>query len=334
MACMMTGHRMPARKTSKTVRRALARALALSLPAWAASGCNIGTGAVCGGVSGVYAPHAVDAGVPACRDDGTAPQRVPACDAFCGSPSPAPGSADAPCCMSLEDPGVVSCPVDCTGRRPTGLSAARAVPDDPRSLGALFARMAFLERASIDAFRILEDDLRRHRAPRALVQAARRAKRDEHRHFRTTRALARRHDADVPPPQRATAGARSLEAIAVENAREGCVREGFGALVALWQAHAAGDAHVRAAMTRIAREETSHAALAWSVHGWAMGRLDPQARRRVRRALREEAALIAHGRPDEPDPALARSAGLPTRAQTRRLASAWIDQFLRRPRRA
>ena len=52
---------------------------------------------------------------------------------------------------------------------------------------------------------------------------------------------------------------RELEAIAIENAVEGCVRESFGALLATWQAKTAGDARVRAAMKRIARDETRHA---------------------------------------------------------------------------
>jgi demethoxyubiquinone hydroxylase (CLK1/Coq7/Cat5 family) len=59
----------------------------------------------------------------------------------------------------------------------------------------------------------------------------------------------------------ARASARSLEAIALDNVSEGCVRELYGALVATYQARVARDPEVRAVVTRIAREETQHAAL-------------------------------------------------------------------------
>jgi hypothetical protein len=58
--------------------------------------------------------------------------------------------------------------------------------------------------------------------------------------------------------------ARSLEELAVENAVEGCVRETYGALTAIWQARTAKDPSVAAAVRRIARDETRHAALSWA----------------------------------------------------------------------
>ena len=54
-----------------------------------------------------------------------------------------------------------------------------------------------------------------------------------------------------------------------ENAREGCVRETFGALIAMHQAERAGDPIIRRAMRRIAEEETRHAELAWEVASWS-----------------------------------------------------------------
>ncbi len=66
---------------------------------------------------------------------------------------------------------------------------------------------------------------------------------------------------------------RSLEALAVENAVEGCVRETMGALFAMHQAASAADPHVRATMVSIAPDETRHAALGWAVAEWALDSL-------------------------------------------------------------
>jgi hypothetical protein len=82
---------------------------------------------------------------------------------------------------------------------------------------------------------------------------------------------------------------RSLEAIAIESAVEGCVRETFGALLATYQVGNIRDPLLREAMARIARDETRHAALAWQVAGWLHGKLDVEARARVAEARRDAA---------------------------------------------
>jgi hypothetical protein len=74
--------------------------------------------------------------------------------------------------------------------------------------------------------------------------------------------------------------------MAVENAVEGCVRESFAALVATWQARHAKDPAIARAMAGIARDETRHAALAWSVASWLDARLDEGARAEVAAATR------------------------------------------------
>jgi hypothetical protein len=118
--------------------------------------------------------------------------------------------------------------------------------------------------------------------------------RDEVRHARLTRALARRSGERVAAPVVEPVCQRSLDAIAVENAVEGCVRETYGALVATRDAEAHPDPAVRAAMRRIARDETRHAALAWQVAAWVEPRLGRDARRRVREARDQHArALVA-----------------------------------------
>jgi len=199
----------------------------------------------------------------------------------------------------LADAGVVECfPQVCTGRRPAGL-----LESDPARgplLGAHFAEMARLEAASVDAFRHLRRELIAHGAPRRLVRAAERAARDEIRHTRMTSALARRHGCAALAPVVEQRPVRDIEAIAVENAVEGCVREAFGALVATWQARAASVPVIRAAMARIARDETRHASLAFEVDAWLRRRLDAPARARVEEARRQALDELATQSTDAP----------------------------------
>src|SRR6185295_13249702 len=122
---------------------------------------------------------------------------------------------------------------------------------------------------SIHAFRRLARELRAHGAPSDLVNAARACARDEARHARTMARLARAHGATIDRVHVEDVGTRDLEAIARENAVEGCVGETYGALLAIWQAEHAADADVRAAMREIAPDEMRHAALAWAVATWA-----------------------------------------------------------------
>jgi hypothetical protein len=88
------------------------------------------------------------------------------------------------------------------------------------------------------------------------------------------------------------ARARSLASFALENAVEGCIRESYGALVATWQATHAPASDVAHAMTRIARDETRHAALAWSIARWLRPRLDVATRAHVASAMRGALAAL------------------------------------------
>src|SRR5262245_13239428 len=69
--------------------------------------------------------------------------------------------------------------------------------------------------------------------------------------------------------------------MAIENAIEGCGRETWGAVVALWQAHRATDPEVRAAYRSIADDEARHAALGWAIDAWVRTRLDASAHARI-----------------------------------------------------
>jgi hypothetical protein len=213
------------------------------------------------------------------------------------------------------------------GRRP-GYFAQLGfeAPPQGREVGVHFARVACMEAGSVEAFRQLRAELVAHRAPRRLVRAASRAIRDEVRHVRATSALARRFGevpiAPLPVPSRAI---RSLAAMALENAVEGCVRETYSALECAWQAHVAVDPVVRAAMKRIARDELRHLALAWDVHSWTMGKLARADRARVRAAQRCEIAVLAGELSTDPHASLLATAGLPRAYQSRAL----IDSIAR-----
>jgi hypothetical protein len=222
---------------------------------------------------------------------------------------------------SLVDVGVVQCVAFGTcigGRRPAGL--LESDPARGTLLGAHFAEMARLEAASVAAFRHMRGELVAHGAPKRLVRAAERAARDEIQHARMTRALARSYGAVGAEPAVEPCAVRSLQDIAVENAVEGCVREAFGALVACWQARVAADPVIRAAMKRIARDETRHAALAFEVDAWVRGRLDASGRARVEEG-RRQAFDDLFARSGEAPIALRAPLGLPTQLQSRVLLS-------------
>ncbi|WP_394829166.1 ferritin-like domain-containing protein [Pendulispora albinea] len=220
----------------------------------------------------------------------------------------------------------------CIGRRPEGLEIA--VPSDSTysPVGRYFAEVAHLEAASVIAFRALERELTHHGAPRSLRRRAARAARDEMRHAAMTARIAKRYGATAPTtPVVASRKTRSLEAMAIENAVEGCVRETFGALVATYQAERAGDAVIAAAMRIIARDETRHAGLAWEVAAWLDEKLSPKARARVAHA---RAAAICEMLEDAHLPVAAEltaRAGQPPPRESARMAAELARAMYRRP---
>ncbi len=248
----------------------------------------------------------------------------------------ADGTAVSSCYLTAgslsEPPMFLECVLDIcqTGRRPAGLvpriegdSEAR-VPrcSRPRSgAGAYFAQAARLEEASIAAFRVLARELAAHRSPTRLQRLAERAARDERRHARVMARLARR--AGVRP-RRARVDPvplRPLEAIALENGVEGCVRETYGALLAWRQAERARDPEVARAMRGIAVDETRHAELAWAVHRWAARRLARDAMSRVEEAMgRAWSELETGGSASQHDAETRDEAGLPGAVEARALA--------------
>lgn len=196
--------------------------------------------------------------------------------------------------ISMEDGGIVSarCPTEtaeltcrhdygCIGGRATeGLSPSSRTTADDREP---YTAMAHLEAVSVIAFERLTRELEHLGAPRELVSAARKAVLDERRHAQVVGELARSRgggsiaihcDFSNAPP-------RDLTTIALENAREGCVRESFAALLCAYAASASPDPDVRRIMRDIARDEAEHAAFSWTMHAWARTRV-----------TREEAARL------------------------------------------
>jgi hypothetical protein len=261
-------------------------------------------------------------GPDAGRDAGLPPLDDARCQEACG------GRVVSCRYVSVDAGGVdaIECVVatDCggAGRRPDGYVSKPA--RGASNVGAWLAGVAALEGASVRAFRALEAELRAHGAPRSLVRRASSAQRDERRHARAMRAHARRHGAEPPPvPRLLRARPRSLRAIAVENAVEGCLRETFAALLAHHQAKYATDAALRRAMHRIARDETRHASLALAVHAWAMPRLSRADQRVVRTALRRAAASLLRT-PLRATSDVREIAGLPDRRTAAKLARALV----------
>ncbi len=199
------------------------------------------------------------------------------------------------------------------GRMPAGL--VQMPRDRVASPGAWLARVAWLEAASVPAFVFLARELEGHLAPRELIAAARAAVGDEIRHAALVGGLARRFGGQPAPAQVEAQAARSLEALAIENAVEGCVRETWGAALALRQSLAARDPEVRVAFAAIARDELRHAALGWAIDRWARTRLDDAARARVTLARAAAARALLDEPPDPEMPLL----GLPDSREYRAL---------------
>ena len=241
-------------------------------------------------------------GVP--TDGGLVPQSV--CQAICrddGGVGPFVGG-----CQYNDVAKEIACTTCAVGRMPDGLElpGTRAA-----GVGGYLARMAALEAAAVIAFRNLHDELAAHGAPAGLLREVREAEADEVRHARSVGALARRRGADVMAVEAPRAEVRDLEAIARENAVEGCVRETLGALVARWQSARAEDAAVRKVMAVIATEEQRHAELSWRLAAWLDARMDDGARARVRAARDAAVRALERAVLEPEEPGLEGAVGLP-----------------------
>lgn len=206
------------------------------------------------------------------------------------------------------------------GRRPAGF-VPHASPD-ASALGQYFAHAAQCEAASVLAFLIVAEELEAHGAPTPLVNAARRAAEQEFHHARLTSALVTRFGGRMNWPQIPRREVRSLLNVALDNEVEGCVGEAYAAFVAAWQLHAATDLGVRVAMSAIAPDEASHAALAFAISAWVRGRLNWRELRCLDEARHQAVSKLQQTILDDPRPALGLFAGLPTAEISQRFLAA------------
>jgi hypothetical protein len=218
-------------------------------------------------------------------------------------------------CTYNTSTNILTCGGICVGRMPHGVK----LDDSPmKSAGDYLARAAYLEAAASDAFRILARELDSHGAPSSLSRAALRSAEDEVRHARTMGELAAEFGAIAKAPTVSQGEVRPVLDIALENVVEGCVRETFGALVAMWQAEHATDTRVRSAMERIAADEVRHAALGWRILDWTNDMLSQGDRERVAAAMKAAISDIASSTIEVDSEATA-VLGLPSAADARAL---------------
>jgi rubrerythrin len=246
------------------------------------------------------------------------------CKDFCVAQNPGLYAECATAPMFQQAPGMAVCYCGSLGGRPAeGLELS---PRCVRNVADFLAASAETEAASVDAFEILETELRAHGAPAHLVRASRAAARDERNHARAMRSLARARGAEARETPITRSPVRSLEAIATENAVVGCVTETYAALVAQWQAAHARDAEIAQVMEIIARDEARHAGLAWRVHAWALERLPADERDRVTAKLQEAISTLA-SRVETVELPDREAAGLPSQREGRALAVALAESF-------
>jgi hypothetical protein len=209
----------------------------------------------------------------------------------------------------------------CAGRRTEGLQVAAGARAGGE-VGNCFAELAELELASIAAFAQLEGQLAAHGAPEPLLERCRSARRDEVRHARALSALARRFGARPKWIRALPQRRRSLLRLALENAREGRVRELYGAAVATWQAHHAQDREVREVCGIGARDEAEHAALALDLGSWLASQLTEAERELVEAERQRAFAELGRELQSSPPVTLQILAGLPSAARAARLLAA------------
>jgi hypothetical protein len=322
----------------RALRGAVLACLALpAIPACGASTSSNGNGSCSvlsttptGGVNGGCAQTFAFDGSPAqCGADDAGTISQSHCAQLC---PPNPNNPSQPPLSCYIEEGTNGTSLGCTysicgtGRRPDGLAPAQV--ERTRDVPRFLAEMAYLEAASVDAFRALAEELEAHGAPASLRDALLEAAFDEIRHARDVGSLAERAGARIPDVRIHAEPGRTLEAIATHNAVEGCVRETFGAAVAGVQAARAKDAAFRRVMKDIAADEARHAELSWELARWLEGKLDPASRARVARARRLAIADLTRECALDPSAALGRELGLPSAREVRAIlgelgASLW-----------
>lgn len=203
------------------------------------------------------------------------------------------------------------------GRRPDGLAQPEplihvSAKSKWHTVGGFFAQLAYLEEAAVTAFSHLAMELEAHNAPEALCAIAREGIREEIEHTQMMKALAARYGVtDLPKVQVAPFKLRPLSEIAYDNAREGCVRETFGSVLAFWQSQMAEDEAVRCVMQRVAEEESQHAALSWAIDEWAQPLLSREEQSQCAKLKETSLAALRNELAEPVAPELITYAGFP-----------------------
>jgi len=170
----------------------------------------------------------------------------------------------------------------CIGRKPPGqVNFLDVEIADISSIGNVLARHAAYEAASVIAFVHLKQELSFYNAPVAILKRIDKAIEDEKRHALQVEILAQRYDRQIKKFDVDATPIRNLEAIAIDNMKEGCIGETWGALVGLFQAEHAKDKVIATTMYLIAVDEVDHAALSWEIHDWITDQLSEEACLRV-----------------------------------------------------
>lgn len=203
------------------------------------------------------------------------------------------------------------------GRRPAGL-ASRTEPW-LASLPAHFAEIAHMEAAAVIAFEQLERELAAVNAPSGLHARIASARLDEIDHAARMTDLARGLGKEPARPEVIVSAHRvpSVFELALENATEGCVREAYGALVAMHQASFASDPRARAAFERIAEDEATHAELSYDLADWLASMLSRREIAQITQAQDAAWNELAAACAVEPAAEVVRLAGMPTAAGAR-----------------
>ena len=157
------------------------------------------------------------------------------------------------------------------GRAPlSGVSHSRSAKD----LASYFARQAQEEAISIFSFAELHDILCAYHAPENLQQRSIKALREEQLHTRMAIALCEQYGGTAPAIQVPTLKSVSLFEATLHNALVGCIQETWAAVLEEFQAQHT-QKHNRV-QHRIAKDEISHAQLAWDIHSFFMSMLSDQ----------------------------------------------------------
>ena len=215
---------------------------------------------------------------------------------------------------------------------------ASTEPLDERTrawLAQVWLADALEEHASIAAFARFTMLLLGVGAPPELAVQSQRASIDEIRHAELCFALAGRYAGRPcgPAPLSLVDALRpmSLEEVAALTAQEGCVGETLGAALAHEQLSHATDAEARRALTRIARDEERHAALAWRFTRWAVLQGGDAVRDAVSRAVENglRGTLATEVRSYDVDPAAWHAHGRVTCTEAHQVAVLGIERVVR-----